>query len=58
VAQAIARGFYADVVFDEPEQARLEQIFPTGVCDYSLPDAGLPRFAEGNPRAEEPSSAR
>ena len=24
------------------ERARLEQIFPTGVCDYRKPDAGLP----------------
>jgi hypothetical protein len=25
------------------EQARLEQVFPEGVCDFSEPDVGLPR---------------
>lgn len=37
VAAAIGRGFYGDVRFTREERARLEQIFPTGVCDYSLP---------------------
>jgi hypothetical protein len=37
VAAAIGQGFYGDVRFTREERARLEQIFPTGVCDYSLP---------------------
>jgi hypothetical protein len=37
VAAAIGRGFYGDVRFTREERARLEQIFPSGVCDYSLP---------------------
>jgi hypothetical protein len=43
VSAAIAAGFYAPAVMTAADQARLEQIFPTGVCDYSLPDAGRPR---------------
>lgn len=39
---ALARGVYAAVNFTPEERARLAQIFPEGVCDYSLPDAGLP----------------
>jgi hypothetical protein len=42
VSAALARGFYGSVTFTAEELTRLEQIFPTGVCDYSLPDAGLP----------------
>jgi hypothetical protein len=42
VAQAIARGLYGSWAPSPTEVARLEQIFPTGVCDYSLPDAGRP----------------
>jgi hypothetical protein len=43
VARAIARGLYGDWVPSAEERARLEQIFPTGVCDYTRPDAGRPR---------------
>ena len=39
---ARARGIYAAVSFTPQEWARLAQIFPQGVCDNSLPDAGLP----------------
>jgi Tannase-like family of unknown function (DUF6351) len=42
VGDAIARGLYGSWTPSPSEQARLEQIFPTGVCDYTLPDAGRP----------------
>jgi hypothetical protein len=43
VAEAIADGTYGEWVPSTEEQQRLEAIFPTGVCDYSLPEAGRPR---------------
>jgi hypothetical protein len=42
VAAAIADGAYGAWTPTLAEQSQLEQIFPDGVCDYSLPDAGLP----------------
>jgi hypothetical protein len=42
VGDAIARGLYGAWAPSPAERAMLEQIFPTGVCDYSKPDAGLP----------------
>ena len=42
IDQAIARGLYGSWTPSPSERARLDQIFPTGVCDYSLPDAGRP----------------
>jgi Tannase-like family of unknown function (DUF6351) len=42
VDQAIARGLYGSWTPSPSELARLGQIFPTGVCDYTLPDAGRP----------------
>jgi hypothetical protein len=42
VAQAIADGDYGLWQPTPVEQAMLTQIFPLGVCDFSLPDAGLP----------------
>jgi hypothetical protein len=42
VGGAIARGLYAAWQPNEAEVARLEQIFPTGVCDYRKRDLGLP----------------
>jgi hypothetical protein len=42
VAAAIADGTYGSWTPDAAEAARLEQIFPTGVCDYTKPDAGKP----------------
>jgi hypothetical protein len=42
VSEAIDRGFYGAWTPDASEVAILERIFPTGVCDYSRPDAGLP----------------
>jgi len=38
------------VLFTEKERARLLKIFPTGVCDYSKPDQGLPpRWSAARP---------
>jgi hypothetical protein len=42
VGRAIRRGVYGDWQPTADERARLEQIFPDGVCDYSKPDVGLP----------------
>jgi hypothetical protein len=42
VAAAIADGDYGAWVPSAAEQARLEQIFPEGVCDWSQPDQGRP----------------
>jgi hypothetical protein len=42
VASAIADGDYGSWVPSVAEQARLEQIFPDGVCDWSQPDVGRP----------------
>jgi hypothetical protein len=42
VADAIANGVYGPWQPDAAQQARLEAIFPTGVCDFSRPDAGRP----------------
>ncbi|UCH87570.1 MAG: hypothetical protein JSU97_04090, partial [Dehalococcoidia bacterium] len=42
VEDAIDAGTYGSWVPTEAEEQRLEEIFPTGVCDYSLPDAGRP----------------
>lgn len=42
VTAAISAGVYGAWVPTGPEQARLEQIFPQGVCDWTLPDQGRP----------------
>jgi hypothetical protein len=42
LATALADGTYAPWAPSADEAARLAQIFPTGVCDYSKPDAGKP----------------
>ena len=42
VEDAINAGVYGLWAPDAAQQDRLEEIFPTGVCDYSLPDAGRP----------------
>jgi hypothetical protein len=42
VGQAIDRGLYAPWQPTATDRARLEAIFPTGVCDYTRPDAGRP----------------
>ncbi|MEH6577409.1 MAG: DUF6351 family protein [Amphritea sp.] len=41
ISEALESGLYAPVDL-APHKARLEQIFPDGVCDYSKPDQGLP----------------
>jgi hypothetical protein len=43
VRSAVARGLYGTWRPSAAETARLEQIFPTGVCDYRKPDVGRPR---------------
>jgi Tannase-like family of unknown function (DUF6351) len=42
VAAAISAGVYGSWTPDAVEQARLEQIFPQGVCDWTQPDQGRP----------------
>jgi hypothetical protein len=42
VAAAIADGAYGAWVPSPAEEARLMQIFPEGVCDWSQPDQGRP----------------
>ncbi|MGH9119201.1 MAG: DUF6351 family protein [Acidimicrobiales bacterium] len=42
VSRAIARGVYGPWVPTAAERARLEQVFPDGVCDWTRPDAGRP----------------
>ncbi|MFP4552548.1 MAG: DUF6351 family protein [Actinomycetota bacterium] len=42
VEEAIAAGVYGSVEFEAEELARLKEIFPTGVCDYSQGDARRP----------------
>jgi Tannase-like family of unknown function (DUF6351) len=42
VSQALADGTYGSVTFTAAQTAELEQIFPTGVCDYGQPDQGRP----------------
>ena len=42
VAQALADGTYGGASFSPAQAARLAEIFPTGVCDWSKPDAGRP----------------
>jgi len=42
VATALADGTYAPWVPSAGDVTRLQQIFPTGVCDYSKPDVGRP----------------
>lgn len=42
IQDAVARGLYGSWTPSGADVARLEQIFPTGVCDYGLGDAGRP----------------
>ena len=49
VAQALRDGSYpAGVEWTAQQKARLQRIFPHGVCDYSLPGQGRPPFLERN----------
>jgi len=42
VDAALSDGTYGTVSFTAEEVARLNEIFPEGVCDYSQPDQGRP----------------
>ena len=42
VATAISDGTYGAWMPDDEQAARLQEIFPDGVCDYSRPDQGRP----------------
>ena len=42
VKKALARGLYGSWTPTDAEIARLNAIFPDGVCDYSKGDAGEP----------------
>jgi hypothetical protein len=42
ISEAIASGLYGSWTPTVGEQTRLQQIFPTGVCDFSRPDVGRP----------------
>ena len=42
VGKAIADGDYGLWAPTAAERAMLHQIFPSGVCDFSKPDVGLP----------------
>jgi hypothetical protein len=46
VTRAIAKGLYAPWLPGADDVARLQEIFPSGVCDYSQPDVGRPRGLE------------
>jgi len=42
VDRALLDGTYGGASFSDEELVRLREIFPTGVCDWSKPDAGRP----------------
>jgi hypothetical protein len=43
VDRALRRGVYGDWRPTADEKARLEQVFPDGVCNWDRPDVGRPR---------------
>ena len=43
VSRAVETGLYGAWQPTADERARLEQVFPDGVCDFDRPDAGMPR---------------
>ena len=47
VEAALAKGLYGSWAPTAAEVARLKQIFPSGVCDYSKPDQALPPELSG-----------
>jgi hypothetical protein len=49
VADAIADGVYGAWTPSDAERARLEQIFPGGVCDWDRGDVGRPRKHRPHP---------
>ncbi len=42
VDRALADGTYGEATFTAAEGARLHEVFPGGVCDWSQPDVGRP----------------
>lgn len=42
VAAAVARGLYGGWEPSRSQLTRLEEIFPTGICDFSKSDRGRP----------------
>jgi hypothetical protein len=48
VSRALRHGLYGSWEPTDAEVDRLREIFPTGVCDYSKPDAGMPRDLRRN----------
>jgi hypothetical protein len=40
--RALADGTYGEVSFGDAGAARLGEVFPGGVCDWSQPDLGRP----------------
>ncbi len=48
VERAISHGLYGSWEPTADEVARLKQIFPSGVCDYSKPDQALPPELSGS----------
>ena len=48
VERALAHGLYGAWQPSEPDLARLNAIFPQGVCDYSKPDLALPPELSGS----------
>ena len=50
VDRAVARGLYGPRTPTPAQVARLRQIFPDGVCDYTKGDAGLPPELHGHGR--------
>jgi Tannase-like family of unknown function (DUF6351) len=55
VGEAISRGLYGAWTPSATERNLLERIFPTGVCDFSKPDAGLPpELVRAAPDEESP----
>lgn len=44
VTQALSDGTYGDVMFNGLQVLLLNNIFPSGVCDYSKPDVGKPEI--------------
>lgn len=43
IDRAVAEGLYGDWQPTADERARLEQVFPDGICDFTRPDVGRPR---------------
>lgn len=53
--EEIARGLYGDWAPSAAERARLAQIFPSGVCDYTAVAAAGPSDASGPERRRPPA---